>query len=44
MDEILVMQRGRMVERGTHYTLLERGGLYRTMWELQREMLRSNPA
>jgi thiol reductant ABC exporter CydC subunit len=44
MDEILVMQRGRMVERGTHYALLERGGLYRTMWELQREMLRSNPA
>ncbi|WP_026964284.1 ATP-binding cassette domain-containing protein [Alicyclobacillus pomorum] len=44
MDEILVMQRGRMVERGTHYALLERGGLYRTMWELQREVLRSNPA
>ncbi len=44
MDEILVMQRGSIVERGTHYALLERGGLYQTMWELQREMLRSNPA
>ena len=44
MDEILVMQRGSIVERGTYYALLEHGGLYQTMWELQREMFRSNPA
>jgi thiol reductant ABC exporter CydC subunit len=44
MDEILVMQQGRIVERGTHYALLERNGLYKAMWELQRQMVNSSPA
>jgi ATP-binding cassette, subfamily C, bacterial CydC len=44
MDEILVMQQGRIVERGTHYALLEQGGLYKAMWDLQRQMLNSSPA
>ncbi|SFH41278.1 ATP-binding cassette, subfamily C, CydC [Desulfotomaculum arcticum] len=35
MDEILVFERGRIVERGRHRDLLKRGGLYRSMWELQ---------
>lgn len=35
MDQILVFERGRIVERGRHRELLEQGGLYRSMWELQ---------
>jgi len=34
-DEILVMDHGRVAERGTHGTLLERGGAYAQMWALQ---------
>jgi ATP-binding cassette, subfamily B, heavy metal transporter len=33
--EILVMERGRIVERGTHADLLARGGRYAEMWALQ---------
>jgi ATP-binding cassette subfamily B protein len=34
-DEILVMEHGRIVERGAHHELLERGGHYAQMWALQ---------
>lgn len=34
-DLILVMDDGRIVERGTHHELLELGGLYRQIYELQ---------
>jgi ATP-binding cassette subfamily B protein len=34
-DRIAVMQGGRIVELGTHRELLARGGLYRTLYELQ---------
>jgi ABC-type transport system involved in Fe-S cluster assembly fused permease/ATPase subunit len=34
-DEILVLEHGRIVERGTHRALLERGGHYAQMWALQ---------
>jgi ABC-type transport system involved in Fe-S cluster assembly fused permease/ATPase subunit len=34
-DEILVMDHGRIVERGSHRVLLERGGVYARMWALQ---------
>ncbi len=34
-DQILVLDRGRIVERGTHRGLLERGGHYAQMWLLQ---------
>ncbi|MEO6967351.1 MAG: ABC transporter ATP-binding protein/permease [Rhodanobacteraceae bacterium] len=34
-DEILVLDRGRIVERGNHAQLLERGGRYAALWEMQ---------
>jgi ATP-binding cassette subfamily B protein len=35
--EILVMEGGRVVERGTHGQLLEQGGRYARMWALQQQ-------
>jgi ATP-binding cassette, subfamily B, bacterial MsbA len=34
-DRIVVMERGRIVDEGTHGELLERGGLYRRLYEMQ---------
>jgi len=34
-DEILVMEAGRVIERGTHAALLDAGGAYARMWLLQ---------
>ena len=34
-DEIIVLDQGRIVERGTHASLLEQGGAYRKLVELQ---------
>jgi len=36
-DEILVMERGQIIERGTHDQLLEQSGTYTEMWQLQQE-------
>ncbi len=36
-DEILVLESGRIVERGTHRSLLEADGAYARMWALQQE-------
>ncbi|MEI7970166.1 MAG: ABC transporter ATP-binding protein/permease [Betaproteobacteria bacterium] len=36
-DQILVMDDGRIVERGTHRTLLEADGSYAQMWALQQQ-------
>jgi ATP-binding cassette subfamily B protein len=36
-DEIIVLEQGRIVERGTHRALLEKGGVYAEMWALQQE-------
>jgi len=36
-DEIIVLDRGEIVERGTHYALLAARGLYASMWNRQRE-------
>jgi ATP-binding cassette, subfamily B, heavy metal transporter len=36
-DEILVLDHGSIVERGTHQKLLAAGGLYASMWNRQRE-------
>ncbi len=38
VDEILVLQAGRVVERGQHHDLLQMQGLYRRMWELQNQV------
>ena len=37
-DRILVLDRGRIVEQGRHEQLIERGGLYTQLWDLQRQM------
>ncbi|MDO8315820.1 MAG: ABC transporter ATP-binding protein/permease [Rugosibacter sp.] len=36
-DEILVLDAGRIIERGTHRALLDQGGLYAQMWALQQQ-------
>jgi ATP-binding cassette subfamily B protein len=36
-DEIIVLDQGRIAERGTHTRLLASGGLYASMWNRQRE-------
>lgn len=35
MDQIIVMNRGRIEEKGTHHQLLAKGGLYAKMYQLQ---------
>jgi ATP-binding cassette subfamily B protein len=37
-DAIIVMDRGRIVERGTHAELLQRKGVYARLWLLQQRM------
>jgi ATP-binding cassette subfamily B protein len=34
-DQIIVLDHGRIVERGTHLSLLEAGGTYAAMWAMQ---------
>jgi len=36
-DEIIVLDAGEIVERGTHHVLLAKDGLYASMWNRQRE-------
>jgi ATP-binding cassette subfamily B protein len=40
-DEILVLEEGRVVERGGHAALLAKGGLYAAMWARQQEAARA---
>ena len=37
IDEILVLDQGRIVERGTHRALLDQEGAYAQMWALQQQ-------
>jgi ABC-type multidrug transport system fused ATPase/permease subunit len=39
VDEILVMNEGKIVERGSHHGLLAQSGLYRRLWDLQNQIL-----
>ncbi len=39
-DEILVLDQGQIVERGTHAALLAADGLYRQLWDVQNHSLR----
>jgi ATP-binding cassette subfamily B protein len=43
-DEILVLDRGHIVERGRHTELLLRRGIYATMWARQQEAVRREAA
>ncbi|HYC13748.1 MAG TPA: ABC transporter ATP-binding protein/permease, partial [Stellaceae bacterium] len=40
-DEILVLELGRVIERGDHPTLLAKGGVYASMWARQQEAARA---
>ena len=40
-DQIIVMDQGRIVERGTHQTLLTAGGTYANMWNMQQRQTES---
>ena len=39
-DQILVLDQGRVIERGRHAELLAKGGLYASMWRRQQEAAR----
>lgn len=43
-DQILVMESGSIIERGTHAELLARGGAYASMWELQSRQAQESAA
>ncbi|MBT4129823.1 MAG: ABC transporter ATP-binding protein/permease, partial [Gammaproteobacteria bacterium] len=36
-DEILVMEQGKIIERGTHAELLQADNRYAEMWQLQQQ-------
>ena len=41
-DQILVMDRGRVVEQGTHISLLSQRGLYAQLWAQQSQVLNNS--
>lgn len=43
-DDIMVLDKGRLIERGTHEELVKRDGIYSQMWQAQSAYYRENPA
>jgi ABC-type multidrug transport system fused ATPase/permease subunit len=43
-DQIVVLDKGTVVDRGTHAELCERPGIYRETWEFQHEVEEKEPA
>ena len=43
-DEILVLDHGRIIERGNHAALLAQRGRYATLWTMQQQSRESSPA
>ncbi len=43
-DEIIVLDRGRIIERGTHTRLLQQNGAYARLWQLQQRAVTSETA
>jgi ATP-binding cassette subfamily C protein CydC len=41
-DEVLVLRGGHIVERGPHHDLVQMGGFYRRMWDVQHQKLLDN--
>lgn len=39
-DEVLVLNAGRIIERGRHADLIQQGGFYQRLWTLQNDILR----
>ena len=36
-DKIIVLREGKIIEEGTHKSLMEKDGAYKTLWNLQFE-------
>lgn len=36
-DKIILLDRGKITEQGTHSELMEKNGLYARMWNIQQE-------
>jgi ATP-binding cassette subfamily B protein len=43
-DRIVVLERGRVSDQGTHAELISRPGLYKRLWEIQAELEAEEPA
>ncbi len=43
VDRIMVMKKGQLLEQGNHFELLEQGGYYRKLYELQYQGLEAAP-
>jgi ATP-binding cassette, subfamily B, bacterial len=37
-DQVIVLEAGRIIQRGTHEELARRDGLYRRLWEIQNKI------